>query len=140
MEILDLTEEYLEKTEALDRRIFPNSPWGMQSFRGNIENDFDHPVIAVEDGEVLGYGVLRQIDAGEILVIGVRPEDRRKGIGRSLVKAMLGWANLGENVFLEARESNTAARRLYISMGFMQIARRRNYYKDPVEDAVIMMV
>lgn len=140
MEILDLTEEYLEKTEALDRRVFPHSPWGAQSFRGNIENDFDHPVIAVEDGEVLGYGILRLIDVGEILLIGVRPEDRRKGIGKALVKAMLERANPDENVFLEVRESNMAARRLYLSMGFMQTARRRNYYKDPVEDAVIMMV
>lgn len=140
MEILDLTEEYLTQVDALDREIFPHSPWGIESFRGNIKNDYDHPVMAVENGTVVGYGVLRQIDAGEILLVGVKPEERRKGIGRRLVAEMLDRSNRGENIFLEVREGNTAARRLYISMGFMQIARRRNYYKDPVEDAVIMMV
>jgi len=140
MEITSLTEEYLDEVAQLDREIFPESPWGRDSFQGNITNDYDHPVIALEDGKVVGYGVLRQIDAGEILIIGVRPEERRKGIGRKLTQAMLDEANRGENIFLEVREGNTAARRLYLSLGFMQIARRRGYYKNPTEDAVIMMV
>jgi len=140
MEIIDLTEEYLDKVTELDRLIFPGSPWGRESFQGNITNDYDHPVIALEEGRVLGYGVLRQIDAGEILILGVAPEERRKGIGRLIAQAMLDEANRGENIFLEVREGNTAARRLYLSLGFMQIARRRGYYKNPTEDAVIMMV
>ena len=139
-EILPLTEEYLSQVTELDKKIFANSPWGEESFRNNIRNDYDFPFIAVDCGNVTGYGILRQIDTGEILLIGVAPERRREGIGRQILKELLSAANRGENIFLEVRDSNTAARKLYESEGFMEIARRRNYYKDPAEDAVIMMV
>lgn len=135
-----LTKEYLNEVTALDASIFPYSPWGRHSFEGNLENAFDHPLIALEDGRLVGYGLLRQIDAGEVLLIAVAPDCRRKGIGRQLLKGLLDEANLGENIFLEVRASNDAAQALYRSEGFSEIARRRNYYHDPEEDAVIMML
>lgn len=138
-EVVKLTEEYLDAVTELDARIFPGSPWGRDSFRNNIINDYDYPVVALIDGRAAGYGIIRQIDAGEILLIGVSPEERRKGIGRMITDELLSWANRGENIFLEVREGNTAARKLYESAGFAEIARRKRYYKDPVEDAVIMM-
>ncbi|MCQ2401222.1 MAG: ribosomal protein S18-alanine N-acetyltransferase [Lachnospiraceae bacterium] len=139
IEITELTEEYLDAVTLLDAAVFPDSPWGRDSFKNNIINDYDYPVVALTDGNVVGYGIIRQIDAGEILLIGVSPEERRKGIGRMITNELLSWANRGENIFLEVREGNTAARKLYESAGFTEIARRRNYYRDPVEDAIIMM-
>ena len=103
-------------------------------------NDFDHPVAAIKDGKAVGYGILRQIDVGEILVIGVDEAERRKGIGGMILDKLLSIASPGENVFLEVRDSNEDAKKLYEKKGFAEVARRRNYYKDPAEDAVIMMV
>ena len=136
--IVDLTEAYLEEVTALDAAVFPESPWGRDAFADNIKNDYDHPVVSLWEGRVAGYGILRQIDAGEILLVGVGAEHRGKGIGREIVNALLDRADRTAGVFLEVREGNAAARKLYGSAGFSEIARRKNYYKDPQEDAVIM--
>lgn len=139
IEITELTDEYLDAVTELDAAVFPESPWGRETFKNNIGNDYDHPVVALDGEAVVGYGILRQIDAGEILLIGVDPLYRRQGIGRRITDELLALSNRGENIFLEVREGNTAARRLYEAAGFTEIARRHGYYKEPVEDAVIMM-
>ena len=139
-EIIELTEAYLDRVTALDERIFPESPWGRESFLANIRNEYDHPLTALEDGRVVGFGIFRQIDAGEILLIGVDPGERRKGIGEKLVKEILALSRKGEHVFLEVRSQNAAAVGLYRKAGFTEIARRKNYYQAPADDAIIMMV
>lgn len=140
VEIVPLTEELLDEVSRLDAEIFPESPWGKETFRSNVRNDYDHPVVALHDGKVAGYGILRQIDDGEILLVGVDEESRRCGIGREIVKELLSLADGTAGVFLEVREGNEAARRLYESAGFSEIARRKNYYRNPQEDAVIMKI
>ena len=140
LEVRKLTEEFLNEVVLLDNRVFPESPWGMDSFRDNMVHDYDHPVVAVKEHKAVGYGILRQIDDGEILLVGVDPACRRQGIGREIVKELLALAEPGGQVFLEVRESNTAARKLYASLGFTELIRRKDYYKDPAEDAVIMTV
>jgi len=65
---------------------------------------------------------------------------RRQGIGASLLDAALaeGRRRGAQNMYLEVRESNSAARRLYASRGFEELGRRRGYYKRPVEDAIVL--
>jgi len=97
--------------------------------------------VAAEDDVVLGYIIAHHaVDEAEILNLGVGPGERRRGIGRGLVEAML--AALREEgittVFLEVRESNSAAQHLYALLGFVQVGRRRRYYRLPTEDAVIL--
>ena len=79
-------------------------------------------------------------DEAEILRIAVDPDKRRRHIGSELLEEMLDY---GDNegyisFFLEVRQSNAAARGLYEESGFELIGRRVDYYKDPVEDALIM--
>ena len=98
-------------------------------------------LVAVEDAALAGYIVARHAVAeAEILNLGVDPARRRRGAGRVLVEAML--AALRERaiaaVFLEVRESNTVAQRLYAALGFTRVGRRRHYYRFPTEDAVIL--
>ncbi|MDO4488665.1 MAG: ribosomal protein S18-alanine N-acetyltransferase [Eubacteriales bacterium] len=140
IEIVELRDEYLDAVVEMDEKIFPHSPWGRDSFHNNMINTYDFPVVALKDGVPAGYGILRQIDAGEILLIGVREEERGQGIGEKICRELLSIANRGENIFLEVRESNTPARKMYEKAGFSEIARRRGYYKNPTEDAVIMMI
>lgn len=75
----------------------------------------------------------------ELENIVVAPTARRKGIGRQLVDALLATSREtnSESLFLEVRESNAVARKLYKRAGFQQISRRKSYYADPPEDAIL---
>ena len=87
-----------------------------------------------------GFLVARKVAAEwELENIVVAPAARRKGLGRQLIGALLTRAREAgsEAVFLEVRESNTAARSLYERAGFRQIGRRKAYYRDPPEDAIL---
>jgi len=76
----------------------------------------------------------------EILNLAVAPAWRRRGIGRGLMETALeGAVSAGvRRVFLEVRESNAGARAFYSRLGFAEGGRRRNYYRDPEEDALLL--
>jgi ribosomal protein S18 acetylase RimI-like enzyme len=76
----------------------------------------------------------------ELEFVLVPPQARRRGIGRTLVQTVLAWARDqgAQEVWLEVRESNATALRLYKQSGFVTTGRRAGYYADPVEDAVLM--
>ncbi|MCR4665843.1 MAG: ribosomal protein S18-alanine N-acetyltransferase [Desulfovibrio sp.] len=80
------------------------------------------------------------VDEMEILNLAVLPEERRKGHGRLLLStALQAGRKMGiRKVWLEVREHNVPARALYASLGFTQSGRRKNYYRDPCEDAFIL--
>lgn len=89
---------------------------------------------------LLGFLVARQTAPDwELENIATVPSLRRKGIGKQLLKALLDAARQtnSQAVFLEVRDSNAAARAFYETAGFQQIGRRKSYYKDPVEDAIL---
>jgi ribosomal-protein-alanine N-acetyltransferase len=94
--------------------------------------------VALEVGIVVGFVVWRTVGAGEceLLNLAVAAEFSRRGIARQLLKALL---NLPENqIFLEVRASNQAARLFYKSMGFKEINVRPEYYSSPLEAAIVM--
>ncbi len=76
----------------------------------------------------------------ELEFVFVSPKARRQGIGRTLIQSLFVWARgLGsQDVWLEVRESNMCALRLYQQCGFSIVGRRPGYYADPPEDAVLM--
>ncbi len=89
---------------------------------------------------VLGFLVAQHIaPEWELENIVVAPAARRTGLGKRLLDALLTQARETNSaaVFLEVRESNTAARTLYEKAGFEQTGRRKSYYRDPVEDAIL---
>lgn len=98
--------------------------------------------VAVDErGGVTGYVVAHfGADEGEILNLAVAPAERRRGTGRALVeRVMVALREAGvRSVFLEVREANTAARRLYESVGFKPVGLRPNYYRRPTEAAVVL--
>jgi ribosomal-protein-alanine N-acetyltransferase len=95
-------------------------------------------LVAECGGRVAGFIVVRRIspDESEILNVAVAPEFRRQGMAKRLVQCALE-THTG-SVYLEVRQSNLAARKLYESRGFHQISRREKYYSDPVEAAIVM--
>ena len=94
-------------------------------------------IVAIEDNAIAGFLVSRDIgDDREILNVAVHPDFRRRGVARALVAWELqtparAW-------FLEVRESNTSARRLYETCGFVEIGSRRDYYDNPPEHGIVM--
>jgi len=93
------------------------------------------------DGSVAGYVVgMSGADEGEILNVSVALEWRRRGLGRALIQAMLTElaARGARTAYLEVRESNRSARALYADLGFHDVGRRKGYYREPTEDAVVL--
>lgn len=99
-----------------------------------------HCVVAEQGLVGLGFIVARELGSEwEIENVVVAKSSRRRGVGSQLVREILALAKASsaENIFLEVRESNQAARRLYEVCGFQVTGRRSKYYSDPVEDAVL---
>ena len=125
----------------IERAAF-SDPWSARSFRDALEHPSVYFGCARSDaGEVLGYVVAWFVaDEGEIANLAVAPEGWGKGIGRALLDAALAEATQRgiQSVYLEVRDSNARARRLYQSRGFEEVGRRTKYYRRPVEDAVVL--
>ena len=126
---------------GIERAAF-SDPWSLQSFRDALE----HPAVyfaAARDagGLVVGYVVAWMVaDEGEIANLAVTPDVWGAGVGARLLDAALDEAASRGivHVYLEVRDSNERARRLYGSRGFEEVGRRRGYYRRPVEDAIVL--
>lgn len=97
--------------------------------------------VAADESEICGFLVARRVgDDIEILNFAVRPEDRRCGVGASLLRAALERAGelKAQNALLEVRASNHAALQFYERRGFAIVGRRPRYYVSPVEDALLL--
>lgn len=116
-------------------------PWSKASIEGALGAESVHTVVAEEEGAVVGYGFISVVaDECEVLNLAVAPTARRRGIGDALLSDMLsyGAARGAATGYLEVRRSNEGAIRLYENAGFTAIGIRKNYYRYPAEDAVIM--
>ena len=116
-------------------------PWSVEAVRALLEDGLTRAWVARSSGRVVGGAILRVVAGeGELLRIAVRPEARRHGVGRALLGVILSAAadTCPLGVYLEVRASNVAARTLYARVGFVDHGRRRNYYQDPIEDAILM--
>jgi len=126
---------------AIERNAF-SDPWSEKSFRDALVHPAIYFAAARRDGhELLGYVVAWFVaDEGQIANLAVTPSEWGSGIGRVLLDAALREAALreAEHVYLEVRDSNERARRLYRSRGFEEVGRRRAYYRRPVEDAIVL--
>lgn len=95
----------------------------------------------IELDKPAGFIIVRQAaDEVEILNLAVEPPLRRQGIARILVAEVIQWGhNSGaRSIWLEVRESNAGANRFYKAVGFCVAGRRRNYYGEPAEDALVL--
>ena len=131
----------VERVAAIERASF-SDPWTPRSFRALLDADRVWFVVAErEDGRLAGYIVMWfLVEEAEIANLAVAPDDRGRRVGALLLDAAIAAAERRgiDTFFLEVRDSNRAARALYGSRGFEEIARRRRYYRAPVEDALVM--
>lgn len=130
------------KIAKMEEKYFPDA-WSKKDIFSYICSEGGMCFSAISDGEVIGYIIGRVIaPEGEIYRIAVEEGLRGRGIGyRLLSYALKTERGRGlESVFLEVREKNTPAIRLYTSFGFREISIRKNYYKNPTDNAKIMLM
>lgn len=124
---------------AIEQQVFAD-PWSTQDFRDCVTSDALF-LVAEATSKVEGYVIALDVaDEGEILNLAVAPTGRRHGLGRALVEAVLRLLTERDvrHVYLEVRESNAPARALYAAQGFREVGRRKQYYRRPVEDAIVL--
>lgn len=133
-----------EAMAAIERDCFTD-PWSVESFRQMTSLNAARTICAWIEAEgrptLAGYLIALVIaPEAEIANIAVSPCFRRMGIGKALMteglRAMRGEGC--DSFFLEVRESNRAAQALYTSLGFAESGRRKRYYQNPTEDALLM--
>ena len=132
----------LASVVELERACY-SDPWPTSAFATLPDNPrvyfavADSPVVKSIAGYVVAWFVL---DEGEVANLAVATNARRQGIGGALLDAAVRESiERGvSDLYLEVRESNQNARRLYASRGFEEVSRRKGYYRAPVEDALIL--
>ena len=136
MEIKDL-DEVME----IEHASFP-TPWSRSSFEIEItRNPNAFYIVAEFRGKVVGFaGMWITAGEGHVTNIAVHPKFRRCGLGELLLISLIERciAERARGVILEVRERNVVAQELYRKCGFVQIGRRRHYYLDTGEDALVL--
>ncbi len=132
----------LDQVLQIEKVSFP-TPWSKKSFDYELHyNDFAHYIVALANGyKVAGYaGMWIILDESHVTNIAVHQDYRGHGLGMSLMLQLIQMAIMLEcqHMTLEVRPSNTPARALYTHLGFKECGRRKNYYADTCEDAIIM--
>ncbi len=142
MQIRRATPDDVPAISRAEEAIFPD-PWSYTDVLTTVTSNGAMCYVAKgDDGALLSYIIGRTVmPEGEIYRIATLPEYRKRGIAyRLLDYALKTERGHGlESVFLEVREKNFAARNLYKAYGFIEIGKRKNYYRDPSDDAVLMM-
>lgn len=131
--------EHITDVAELERLCFCE-PWSEESLKLLI-GEQAMGLVALEGERVLGYvGMMCVLDEGQITNVAVRPDSRRRGIGRALMDALEEYSRQNGIIYLslEVRESNCAARLLYAGCGWNECGLRKGFYSRPTENAVIM--
>ena len=139
MTIERMNETHVAAVAALEKLCFAD-PWSLSSIASELNNPLALWLVAVEDGDLIGYiGSQSVMGESDMMNVAVHPDHRRKGVGETRVLALCE-ALSGENtsLALEVRASNAPAISLYEKLGFVQVGLRRNYYRNPKEDALIL--
>jgi ribosomal-protein-alanine N-acetyltransferase len=139
LDIRRLTYADLPQVIAIERRAFP-TPWSLAMFVLELSKPAGICLAALLDGRIVGYLVCSRYDTvWHVMNIAVDDRLLRQGIASSLLDRLFDMADKpNEQYTLEVRTSNDAAIRLYERFGFRAAGRRRAYYHDNREDALIM--
>ncbi|HEM4053598.1 TPA: ribosomal protein S18-alanine N-acetyltransferase [Streptococcus suis] len=132
----DGQENLAEAVLVVMESVYEQSPWTLEQIASSMTSQDEDYYLAYEGQELVGFlAVQTVLDEMEILQIAVKADFQRLGIASQLMADVMDWDG---DIFLEVRESNSAAQALYTRQHFTKIGKRKDYYRNPVEDAVIM--
>jgi ribosomal-protein-alanine N-acetyltransferase len=138
LHIRRLTYADLPQILVIERRAFP-TPWSLAMFVLELSKSMDVCLAATRGDALVGYLICSRYDTvWHIMNVAVDPAHRRVGIATALLAGLIERLAVNARYTLEVRESNAAAIALYERHGFRAAGRRRRYYQDNGEDAVIM--
>ena len=140
IEYIQMTEAHVTAVAKLEEACF-SMPWSERSVRAELTNPLSLWLVAMDGETLVGYiGSQSVMGEADMMNVAVTSAYRRQGIGEKLIVELIG--KLKENqvstLTLEVRNSNVGAIALYEKLGFAQVGRRPNYYKNPKEDALIL--
>ena len=141
MEIVKMNADHVVSVAAIEKECFGMDAWSEKSVASELSNQLSLWLVAVDGDRVAGYvGSQTVCDETDMMNVAVTDDYRRQGLGERLVLALVEELKAmgSQCLTLEVRDSNTPARTLYEKLGFQQIGLRKNYYRNPKEDAYIL--
>lgn len=139
MKLKPATTEDLSTVATLEKTfVFPMSEEELHKI---AENELFRILLWENEDEILGHCILfRVMEEAEITSFAIREDCRGEGYGTEFLTELLNYIQEdgAKIAFLEVRESNVAAQKLYKKCGFTEIGRRKRFYQNPVEDAIAM--
>ena len=140
MIITNMNRQHVTQVAELEKICF-SDPWSENSIASELDNQLAFWLVALEGETVAGYiGSQTVMDETDMMNVAVHPDFRRQGIAEALVNGLVDRLKaMGSHCLtLEVRASNAPAISLYEKLGFSEIGRRKNYYRNPREDALIL--
>ena len=140
IEIKTMTEAHVPQIAEIETLCF-SDPWSENSVASELKNQLALWLVAEENEQVAGYiGSQTCGDETDMMNVAVHPNFRRKGIAEALVNTLVEELKAIDShcLMLEVRASNVPAISLYEKLGFREVGRRKNYYRNPREDALIL--
>jgi [ribosomal protein S18]-alanine N-acetyltransferase len=137
-----MADEDIPAILSIEERSFV-SPWTRGMFAQTLESPVAYNFVILDNRKIAGYIIFYQAGSEmHIMNIAVDPGRRRQGIARDMMESIFehARANFIEECFLEVRESNFPAQGLYERLGFKRIGRRKGYYAETNEDAIVMVL
>ena len=140
MIIAKMCEKHVPQVAALEAICF-SDPWSEKSVASELTNPLSLWLVALDGDRVAGYvGSQSVLGESDMMNVAVHPDYRRQGIAEKLCLALVEALKEKGNhcLTLEVRASNEPAKALYEKLGFIQVGLRKNYYRNPREDACIL--
>ena len=138
--ITNMSLQRVAQVAELEKLCF-SDPWSEKSIVSELENELSLWLVAVDGDAVAGYvGSQTVLGETDMMNVAVAAAYRRRGIAEQLILALVEELKAAGShcLMLEVRHSNAPARALYEKLGFSEVGRRKNYYRNPKEDALIL--
>ena len=140
MIITNMRKQHVAQVAALEKMCF-SDPWSENSVASELNNELSLWLVCEDEGRVLGYvGSQTVMGESDMMNVAVHPDCRNQGIATSLIVGLVEELRKRGSrcLTLEVRASNENAIRVYRGLEFLEVGRRKNYYRNPREDALIL--
>ncbi len=140
MMITNMRQEHVAQVAALEKLCF-RDPWSENSVASELNNPLSLWLVALDGERLAGYvGSQTVMDESDMMNVAVHPDFRKQGIATTLIVGLVEeLRKKGSHCLtLEVRASNENAISVYRKLDFQEVGRRKNYYRNPREDALIL--